>query len=851
MRMRQVLFAALLAGCAHTPHITSDHAMLGRVVIYRNGVAFYQRNATVEDGKLTVKVPRERVDDFLKSLTVTDVHSQKPLSITIPRKEADDGSYLTMDVDVGDQKRVDVQMTYVTEAPAWKPSYRVVIADDGSVMLEGWAIVDNVSGEDWKGVMVGVGASSAMSFRYDLWSVRRIDRDLLEGEQRFAVAPPQGVSPYAEQGAEEIAQLDGTSFDHVLGAAAGSSGDGLGVSFSGSSSLENQYVVDGVNTTGLTFGTVGGSSSGGGSSSSPPAPPPVGALGGVVTDTRSGQPLAGVTVTATSAGKETQTAITDERGTYRMNGVSPGKYVITYYYGEQTVEQSNQDIVANATRTANARIRGDVGGGEVIAISSNVPTVDPTSTTQGMVITKDYMRSVPVQGRTFEATTGTSSSVSDAEQQKALAKAMQDKLESSAKKIVATHKDVVVEVHSRNEAIAKAKASKVRDKLVDAGVPANKIHVSPKIGANEPENMRLLAVAPGAHTETTAPPSAAMRTGAGDNPVGESRFWADRPMTVKAGTSAMVAMVHSTTTGGVVYLYDPISDRGDDRYAFRSVRLDNPTDDTLEPGPVTVYGNGKFIGEGITEPVPPKASVVVPFALDKEIIVSHHGDEDDRIAKLETVARGVVTAELQHRRTTVFTVTSRSAVPAKVFLRHRLEANWKLTDAPEHSMKVGDSDLFEVDLGPGETKYVTIAEATPVERSMDLGSDESLRMMKVFIDEPDATPELKGQIGALLDTHRKAMDLLDKIATLREELADYRVREGELHGQLVTLKAVHTSGDLMTSLRQKLAEISDKSQKLTITLVDTQEQLMMARVRFQNQIAELHLTDASANVTRR
>ena len=48
-------------------------------------------------------------------------------------------------------------------------------------------------------------------------------------------------------------------------------------------------------------------------------------------------------------------------------------------------------------------------------------------------------------------------------------------------------------------------------------------------------------------------------------PVGESHFMADRPMTVRAGTSAMVAMVHGETTGGVVYLYDPISDRGDER----------------------------------------------------------------------------------------------------------------------------------------------------------------------------------------------------------------------------------------------------------------------------------------------
>ena len=39
----------------------------------------------------------------------------------------------------------------------------------------------------------------------------------------------------------------------TLGAAAGSQGDGVGVAFSGSTSLENQYFVDGVNTTGLTL----------------------------------------------------------------------------------------------------------------------------------------------------------------------------------------------------------------------------------------------------------------------------------------------------------------------------------------------------------------------------------------------------------------------------------------------------------------------------------------------------------------------------------------------------------------------------------------------------------------------
>jgi outer membrane receptor protein involved in Fe transport len=49
----------------------------------------------------------------------------------------------------------------------------------------------------------------------------------------------------------------GRDYQGVLGAAAGSQGDLMGVSFSGSTSLENHYTIDGLNTTGLTNGSVG------------------------------------------------------------------------------------------------------------------------------------------------------------------------------------------------------------------------------------------------------------------------------------------------------------------------------------------------------------------------------------------------------------------------------------------------------------------------------------------------------------------------------------------------------------------------------------------------------------------
>ncbi|HEX2689961.1 MAG TPA: carboxypeptidase regulatory-like domain-containing protein, partial [Kofleriaceae bacterium] len=810
--------AAALVGCHLTPNHV-DGGVLGRVVVYRNGVAFYERHATVEDGTLTVHVPRDRVDDFLKSLTVVDPFTRKPLAVTIPRKEADGGSYLSMTLETPGVAHAEVLLTYVTEAPAWKPSYRVVVGDHGKVMLEGWAIVDNTTTEDWKGVLVGVGASSALAFRYDLWSVRQIDRDLLQGEDRFAIAPPAGVSPYAGDVGQELARLDTNEVRGDAVARRGDvrkaevakagQGDALGGSSGGATSTENVYVIEGKNT-------------------SDPATGEHGTLQGEVVDQKTGEKLPGVTVVATSTtANATATALTDENGRYQID-LPRGTYAVTFYYGDTTAERPNVTVALGKTTSVVQKLKQDGVHGETITITGTAPIIDQGSTKVATTITQDYLQAIP--GRVFDAGGERAAGAPGAAYEPpSPIKLGDDKLKAVVDRLKQDRKDVVIEVHGPigSERRAASLGVAVKNKLVDDGVPATRIHIVPKLGPSEPETVRVVAVAPAAKPAPTAPP-AAVHAGP-DTPVGESHFMADRPMTVRAGTSAMVAMVHGETTGGVVYLYDPISERGDPRFAFKSVRLDNPTADTLEPGPVTVYGDGRFIGEGITEPVPPKQAVVVPFALDRQIIVERNGAQYDRIAKLVTVQRGIVTAEVQHRRQTRFTITSRLHEPSTVYLRHRLEPGWALVESPAAFTRVGDSQLFQVDVDAGQTKYVTIAEGTPVQRTMALSSEEALDLMQLYVSDDQPTTELKGQLAALLATHRGAADLGDKIATLRDQLAEYRMRSGELHAQLVTLKAVKTGGALMQTLRNRLAEVSDRVQQITIEIVDIQEQLMLAR----------------------
>jgi hypothetical protein len=717
-----LLAAALSVGCGpkHASFVKVDHVALGRVVVYRNGVAFYERRATVSGGVLTVSVPRDRVDDFLKSLTVVDAITNKPLPVSIPRQQAEDGAYLVMKLQLPSKDKADVVLTYVTEAPSWKPSYRVAVGDKGKVLLEGWAIVDNTSGEDWKGVMVGVGSSSALSFKYDLWSVRQVQRETLQPEEKFAVAPPTGVSPYG-------------------GTKPGDAGGEAVLTELGDDEIRR------------------------------PAGHP---------DDRS--------ATRVAQADMPEPAQAQAYDSTKSSG--PGRHA------------RNRPTRVDTTMSAG------------LGSSERPPATTPAPP--------------PADPRV----------------------AMGDqKMKAISNGLVHSDKTIVIEGFAdanRPDAARRAndRANIVRNQLIDSGVAPARIQIVTHVDAGNAERVRLVAHAP-SPAEAQHKNGKAMDLDA--EPVGESHFENPMPMTVEKGSSAMVSMVRKETDGEVVYLYDAESERGNEHFAFRAVRFRNPTDSTLETGPVTVYGNERFIGEGLTEPIPPKSSAVVPYALDRQIVVERDDSEDNKLSRLVTLERGILTAEVQHIRREKMTITNRLPEIAKVYIRHTVNKGWKLLDAPPAFERIGDAHLFEVDLEPGESKQVEIAEATPMERTLDLNADVTLDMMKVYVEAPEGTPELKKSLHHLLDIHKALVDFGEEQTSLHRRLDDYRERMDELHGQIVTLQAVKTGGELMTHLKDKMKDISERVQKATITLVDTEEKIMLKRVEFQDALAELTLPDVT------
>src|SRR5262245_15175863 len=63
----------------------------------------------------------------------------------------------------GDGQR-EMVISYTIAAPIWKTTYRVVLDPEGKPFFQGWAVVDNVSEEDWEDVSLSLVSGTPVSF---------------------------------------------------------------------------------------------------------------------------------------------------------------------------------------------------------------------------------------------------------------------------------------------------------------------------------------------------------------------------------------------------------------------------------------------------------------------------------------------------------------------------------------------------------------------------------------------------------------------------------------------------------------------------------------------------------------
>ena len=95
----------------------------------------------------------------------------------------------TVTLDFSGQGSRRVRVGYIMETPVWKTSYRLVLSDTEAPFLQGWALVENTTDEDWKDVRLSLIAGRPISFTMDMYEPLYAQRPVVVPEVYAALRP--------------------------------------------------------------------------------------------------------------------------------------------------------------------------------------------------------------------------------------------------------------------------------------------------------------------------------------------------------------------------------------------------------------------------------------------------------------------------------------------------------------------------------------------------------------------------------------------------------------------------------------------------------------------------------------
>lgn len=166
----------------------------------------------------------------------------------------------------------EMVVSYTIAAPIWKTTYRVVLDEQGKPFFQGWAIIDNVSEEDWKDVKLSLISGTPISFiqpiqkpLYRYRPVVPIPQDLNLQPQVYDENGPVGEAPGKDKGNVGVtADVNTTTARTTQGLYTTLPNNTRQVqqnfSVNGSAGSQNTFVIDGAERTSVSSALLSGNS---------------------------------------------------------------------------------------------------------------------------------------------------------------------------------------------------------------------------------------------------------------------------------------------------------------------------------------------------------------------------------------------------------------------------------------------------------------------------------------------------------------------------------------------------------------------------------------------------------------
>jgi hypothetical protein len=328
---------------------------------------------------------------------------------------------------------------------------------------------------------------------------------------------------------------------------------------------------------------------------------------------------------------------------------------------------------------------------------------------------------------------------------------------------------------------------------------------------------------------------------------GLSTFDLAERVTLPDGSSTMVALINEQVTGEQTFLFKPGgAGTGYEYNPYRVVRFTNSTDFVLESGPISIYAEGNFVGEGLSEAVAGKAETTIPFAVEPRIVVRSTSKYENTESTLLKIVRGVLYTEYFQRRETIWTVKGmKSQTGYKVLVRHpRSGSNYQLVTPKNDEVDTLDNAyMVPIIVAPHKNeRKVTVVEQTPSHRTITIWDGDAVVLLKRFLTLSTVTEKMKQQIQPIVDRRQEIGRIDTKISGLHAQQRELDSRAEDTRENLKAIKKDPKATALRKKLNSRLDEFSQKSAQVGREIVELNSQRLEKKIELEDLLKDFTLT---------
>ena len=322
------------------------------------------------------------------------------------------------------------------------------------------------------------------------------------------------------------------------------------------------------------------------------------------------------------------------------------------------------------------------------------------------------------------------------------------------------------------------------------------------------------------------------------------------PVTVPDGTSTMVALINESVAAEQTFLFKPGgAGYGYEQNPYRVLRFTNSTAYVLEPGPISIYSGGSFVGEGLSEAVGAGTSVTIPFAVEAGISVSSTRTTGQEM-NLTRIVRGVLEVETYYQTTTTWEVRG----PAKaggytVLIRQpQTGSNYSLAKRPEGTEDLEGAWLIPVTLaGQARTGSVEVVEQTPSTTKLEIWDPQAPALLDKLLAAGTLDASARAKLQPVVDLRRAIGKIDTEINGLHRQEGKLEQRAEETRRDLDSLQKNNSANakKLRAKLVKRLDEFSSEAADIGRQILELENTRLEKVIELEDLLENLDLKAAA------